>query len=136
MLKVQLHNGYTLTPFRKVYESKREIAVVFFTLLSAFNKLKLSESDIGLLAHIAVQGGTLSGTCKLRYLEYSGKPLSCVDNTIGRLKRKNLLKKAEQLVIINPVIQVLFTSNKYIFSFKCLLYQKELITEKNQEVTG
>ena len=55
--------------FKRKKADKRDIAIAYFQLLSAFNNLKLSEGEINLLAHIALNKGIVSGPCKIGYVE-------------------------------------------------------------------
>ncbi|MEI6533629.1 MAG: hypothetical protein WCO06_07400, partial [Candidatus Roizmanbacteria bacterium] len=48
---------WVLLPFKKRKKDKREIAIAYFHLLAAFNDIKLSESEVKLLAHISLNKG-------------------------------------------------------------------------------
>ena len=107
--------------FKKTKEDKREVAVCYFRLLSAFNNFKLSDSEIELLAHISVNKGIVSGSCKISYAQNYNSSVAAVDNIISKLKKKKLLVKIENVVMLQPKIFLDFnTPNNFIFSFKCV----------------
>lgn len=130
--EITIQNGNSFTdaqgqrwlslPFKKKKEDKRDIAVIYFQLLSAFNGLKLSEGEIKLLAHIALNGGIVSGSCKIRFAEKFDSSIPAIDNTISKLKRKKILEKKNNIVTLNSKINIDFSNNNnFIFSFKCVL---------------
>ena len=108
--------------FKRKKQEKRDIAVIYFQLLSAFNNLKLSEGEIKLLAHIALNRGIVSGSCKMSYVDKYESTIPSVDNTISKLKKKKLLLKKGSSVVLNPMITLDFNNqNNFIFSFKCIV---------------
>jgi hypothetical protein len=108
--------------FKRKKQGKRDIAIVYFQLLSAFNNLKLSDGEIKLLAHIALNKGIVSGSCKMSYVDKYESTIPSVDNTISKLKKKKLLLKKGTSVVLNPMISLDFTSqDNFIFSFKCIV---------------
>lgn len=108
--------------FKRKKQGKRDIAIVYFQLLSAFNNLKLSDGEIKLLAHITLNKGIVSGSCKMSYVDKYESTIPSVDNTISKLKKKKLLLKKGTSVVLNPMISLDFTSqDNFIFSFKCIV---------------
>jgi hypothetical protein len=108
--------------FKRKKVNKRDIAISYFQLLSAFNNLKLSEGEIKLLAHIALNKGVISGPCKIGYVENHNSSIAAVDNTISKLKKKKLLIKKDNTVFLHPKITLDFSNqDNFIFSFKCVL---------------
>lgn len=108
--------------FKRKKAEKKDIAVAYFQLLSAWNGFKLSEGEINLLAHIALNKGVVSGPCKIGYVEKYNSSIAAVDNSIHKLKKKKLLIKKENTVFLHPKITLDFNSqDNFIFSFKCVL---------------
>jgi hypothetical protein len=108
--------------FKRKKTEKKDIAVAYFQLLSAWNGFKLSEGEINLLAHIALNKGVVSGPCKIGYVEKYNSSIAAVDNTIHKLKKKKLLIKKENTVFLHPKITLDFNGqDNFIFSFKCVL---------------
>jgi len=132
MQQVAIQNGTTFADrdgqqwlgfsFKKKKTSKRDIATVYFQLLSAFNNLKFSDGEISLLAHIALNKGIVSGPCKIGYVENYNSSIAAVDNTISKLKKKKILIKKENTVFLHPKVTLDFNNqDNFIFSFKCVL---------------
>ena len=108
--------------FRKRRGDKKDIAASYFQLLSAFNNLKLSEAEVKLLSHISLNRGVVSGPCKMGFVEKYESSVAAVDNTISKLKKKRLLVKKDNTVMLNPKISLDFSNqDNFIFSFKCTL---------------
>ena len=107
--------------FKKNKKDRSDIAFTYFQLLSAFNNIKLSTTEIKLLAHVAVNRGIVSGSCKMSYVAKYGSSVANVDNLVSKLKKKKLLTKGDT-VILNPKINLDFlTNDNFIFYFKCTL---------------
>jgi hypothetical protein len=132
MQQIAVQNGTTFADregqhwlgfsFKRKKTDKREIAIAYFQLLSAFNNLKLSDGEVKLLAHIALNKGIVSGPCKIGYVENHDSSIAAVDNTISKLKKKKLLIKRDNTVILHPKIILDFNNqDNFIFSFKCVL---------------
>lgn len=108
--------------FKRKKQDKKDVAVTYFQLLSAFNNLKLSDGEIKLLAHIALNRGIVSGSCKMSYVDKYESTIPSVDNTISKLKKKKLLLKKGSSVVLNPMITLDFNNqDNFIFSFKCIV---------------
>ena len=113
---------WLMFPFKRKKTSKRDIAISYFQLLSAWNNFKLSEGEIKLLAHIALNKGIVSGFCKISYVENHNSSIAAIDNTISKLKKKKLLVKKDNTVLLDSRITLDFLNHEnFIFSFKCVL---------------
>ena len=130
MVQQRLNNG-TITSdstgldwlslsFKKEKKEKRESAITYFRLLSAYNDIKISEAEIKLLAHISMYKGIVTGPCKTSFIESNNSSMASVDNLISKLKKKKLVIKEDNTIMIRPVINLDFVNNdNFIFSFKC-----------------
>ena len=108
--------------FKRGKEDKRTLIMTYLNLLSAFNTLKLSDFEVNLLSHIILNKGVLSGTCKLNFVEKYETTIPAINNTVSKLKKKKLLIKKENIVTIQPKINLDFlNNNNFIFSFKCIV---------------
>ena len=132
MQQTIVHNGTTFADhngqhwlgfsFKRQKNEKKDIAIIYFQLLSAFNNLKLSEGEINLLAHIALNRGIVSGPCKIGYVEKYNSSIAAVDNTISKLKKKKILIRRDNTVMLHPKVTLDFNNqDNFIFSFKCVL---------------
>lgn len=124
----ELHTGlkikdYAYSPYKRSYGDRRALAKVYYSLLSVYNNLQLTNGELNLMAHLSSYGGQVSGTAKLDYLTRYSTTMATLDNTIGRLKKKKLLVKAEGKIRVNPKAGApdFINNDKFIFSFKCSL---------------
>ena len=107
--------------FRKNKKDKSDIAITYFQLLAAFNNIRLSDAEVKLLSHVALNKGVVSDSCKMSYVSKYGSSIANVDNLVSKLKKKKLLIKGDT-VILNPKINLDFLSHdNFIFYFKCTL---------------
>ena len=111
---------------KKDFKDMREIANVYFSMLSSFNGFKLTELEINLLAHIAINGHIGSVTSKGEFIDLYKTTKYTLNNIISKLYKKRLLVKTDHKIRINPGIKLDFQqeTDKFIFVFTCL-YQKE-----------
>ena len=119
------HTGEaSISPYKRTYTDRRDIAKAYYALLAAFHpKIPLTNGELNLLAHISIYGGVASERSKKDYLTRYGGSMASMDNTIGKLKKKGMLTKVEGKVRINPKAKVpdFNNSDTFIFSFKCLI---------------
>lgn len=115
---------------KQEFNSMRKIAYKYFSMLSIFNDFKLTEREIDLLSHIAVNGHIGSITSKQEFMKIYDTTIHTINNIISKLYRKHLLVKSDRKIRINPGIKIDFQEerDKFIFVFTCL-YQKELKTK-------
>lgn len=108
-------------PFKKDKATKHSIAFCFFSLVSAYNNLDLSQGEMQLLAHIATKKNTLSGATKIEYITKYGVSIAVVNNTISKLKKKKLLMKSGTAITLNPALCIDFTNENFVFTFRLCL---------------
>jgi len=124
-----LHTGEpSVSPYRRTYTDKRDIAKAYYALLSAFHpKIPLTNGELNLLAHISIYGGVASERSKKDYLTRYGGSMASMDNTIGKLKKKGMLAKIEGKVRINPKAKCpdFNSTDTFIFTFKCLMNKEK-----------
>ena len=107
--------------FIRTKDNKLDIAVTYFQLLSAFNNLKLSQTEINLLAHGAINNNVISGGLKIRFAEKYKTSIPVINNAISLLKKKHLLEKVDNTIRIYSKITIdINNSDNFLFSFKCI----------------
>lgn len=127
-------------PFSKVRDNKREIAITYYRLLSAYYNLGLTDNEVKLLAHLALYNGVASGGVRKKFMEqYTTVTKPSLDNTISRLKKKGLLEardtKDRKMTAMKPrLILNLNDHNNFKFEFSCAL--KEIATQTMQVETA
>ena len=121
----QLHTeAPSISPYKRTYTDRRDIAKAYYALLAAFHpKIPLTNGELNLLAHISIYGGVASERSKKDYLARYGGSMASMDNTIGKLKKKGMLAKIDGKVRINPKAKAPDFNNTdtFIFTFKCLI---------------
>lgn len=115
---------------KRDFKDMRSIAYTYFSMLSIFNNFKLTEREIDLLSHIAINGHIGSVTSKREFINQYKTTLPTINNIISKLYSKHLLVKIDKKIRINPAIKIDFQESreKFIFIFTCL-FQNELKKE-------
>lgn len=107
--------------FIRTKDNKLDIAITYFQLLSAFNNLKLSQTEINLLAHGSINNNVISSGLKIRFAEKYKTSIPVINNAISLLKKKHLLEKIENTIRIYSKITIDINNNdNFLFSFKCI----------------
>lgn len=88
-----------------------DVAIQYFTIISAFNALKLPEREIQLLAFTAVKGNISSGGKKDEFATMFGSSTASVGNMIHKLKKKKLLQKVDGKLKVHPALQLDFNGH-------------------------
>lgn len=118
-----------LKTLRKDFHDRREIAYVYYRMLSVFSDVKLTEREIDLLTHIAIKGNIGSISSKKEFMDLYKTTKATTNNTISMLYKKKLLLKKDGKIRINPQFDInFFEKDTFIFNLVCS-YQNEL----NQE---
>lgn len=98
-MQVQKMKKELLDPF--------EVAQMYYKILSAINGLKLSDGELQLTAFAAIKGNITLGNIREEYCEKYQTSVATINNTVHRLKRKQVIIKKDSLLIVNPVINAL-----------------------------
>lgn len=127
----QLHNGYEYVdkkdkvwlmslPYLKPCTNKQQMAMIFITLVTSFNGIKLGERELEFLAYMMLRKGVIEYHNKKAYSEEYGVSSDRVDNMISQLKKKKVLIKSDKQITIHPKIVIDFdTHDNFIFQFRC-----------------
>ena len=106
----------------KEVNEKYDAICMFFSLLSTFKELKLTKTEIRLLALIAMNDGIMGDTCKVKFVSTLKSSLNILYNAISSLKKKKILYKKDKTIYLHKQLKI-STENisNYKFEFKCLL---------------
>ena len=80
----------------------------YYAILSVINALALTKRDVQLAAFTAVKGSISEIKLKNEFCKKHKTSLPTVNNLISRLKKKNILVKNKDGIIVNPVISLDF----------------------------
>lgn len=127
----QIHNGHiyrdkkdqqwlVCNPYIKTYKDKTEAARLFLSMVTGFNNIRLSKSELDFLAYMMMKDGGVVTVGKKGYQEQYDVSEGVVNNMVSLLKKKKVLVKIDNKVRIHPKIMVGFKDNdNFIFQFKC-----------------
>lgn len=116
--------------FKKELDSKKKIAYIYFSILSVLNNLNLAERELELLSYIGNRGTISSIESKTEYTKIYNISIATLNNVISKLYSKKLLIKNDGRIVINPKVDIDFsTSNEFNFTTICLFKEKELIVK-------
>ena len=92
----------TAVKIRKVYKDSLEVAVKYYSILNTLNNLSWTEMQINLIAFTAVRGNINSGGAKEIFIERFQSTKDSVQNTCTRLKKKGVLLKEGNKLLLHP----------------------------------
>ena len=106
--------------WKRVFDDKEKVAYKYFSLLSSFNDIHLTEKELQLLTHIALNGIT-SQSAKKGFLERYSTTAPVLNNLISSLYRKKMLVKSDGRIRIHEKIDVDFSKNdNMVFNIACV----------------
>jgi len=115
--------------FKREYKDKRDIAYLYFSIITVSHNIKVSKLELELLAHISIVGNISSVNSRKDFIDKFNSCKATLYNMISKLTKMGLLVKTDGKIKINPQIALDFINNdKFIFGIKCL-YQKPLEAE-------
>ena len=98
---------------KKNIKDSYSLAYKYYSILFAFNDLKLAKREIEFISFIAVKGNVINIKTKREFCKNYKTTTPTINNIISKMKKYKILIKKEGNIIINPVISLDF--NKEIF---------------------
>ena len=86
-------------------------AEMYYSVLSAINKLKLTQREIQLIAFTAVKGNISYANVREEFCSKYDTSNPTINNMISKLKKMGILVKDNSKVKVNPVILLDFTKD-------------------------
>lgn len=112
--------------FKREYTDKRDIAHLYFSIITLSHGIKVSNRELDLLAHLSVVGNIASQSSIKSFIEVFKSSRASIYNLISKLSRKGLIVKKDNKITINPQIALDFINNdKFIMGVKCLVKIQE-----------
>jgi len=93
---------------KKEYPSSIEVAIKYFSIISVMNDLKLTKTEINVLAFSSTHGSISSRRKKKEFVSMFGGAVSTLGNIIHRLVKLEMLEKVDGKTRINPVFDIKF----------------------------
>lgn len=100
-----------LQRLKKKFDKDVDLAMIYYSILSAFNSLELTDGEIKLMASIAVNGSVSISENRKVFCETFNTTSATVNNMVSKLKKKNLLVKKEGKIVVNNIISLNFTKD-------------------------
>jgi len=110
---------FLVQTLKKEFEDPLEKAEKYYSLLSVWNNLYLTQREIELLAYTAVEGTISYGASKEKFSQLYNSSPATVNNMISKLKGMGLLVKNGGKYKVNPKIQLDF-SREIVLGFKLI----------------
>jgi|SRR6185436_15261899 len=88
--------------------SALDVAIRYYTILSAINGLKLTERELQLIAFLAIKGNISYSTNKKEFCSLYKSSAQTISNIIGKLKKLGILVKEGFKIKVNPAILLNF----------------------------
>jgi len=88
-----------------------ELAIKYYSILSAINNLHLTEREIQLISFTAIKGNITYANVREEFCKTYNSTSPSINNIISKLKRIGIFIKENGKVKVNPVISIDFTKD-------------------------
>jgi hypothetical protein len=95
---------------KEVY-TDMELAMKYYTILSAINNLHLTEREIQLVAFTAIKGNITFANVREEFCKTYNSTSPSINNIISKLKKVGIFIKENGKVKVNPIITIDFTKD-------------------------
>jgi len=106
-----MENRITYQKLRKSCNDVISVAQSYYSVLSSFNGISLTEREIQLLAFTAVKGNMSDKNIKEEFYKKYNTTAPTVNNIVSRLKKKGVIVKKEGNIVVAPAIALNFKNN-------------------------
>ena len=88
-----------------------ELAIKYYSILSAVNNLHLTEREIQLISFTAIKGNITCANVREEFCKTYNSTSPSINNIISKLKKVGIFIKENGKVKVNPVISIDFTKD-------------------------
>ena len=96
---------------KKEIDSDMELAMLYYSILSAVNNLHLTEREIQLISFTAIKGNITYANVREEFCKTFNSTSPSINNIISKLKRIGIFVKENGKVKVNPIIVIDFTKD-------------------------
>ena len=96
---------------KKEVDSDMELAMLYYSILSAVNNLNLTEREIQLISFTAIKGNITYANVREEFCKTFNSTSPSINNIISKLKRIGIFVKENGKVKVNPIIVIDFTKD-------------------------
>jgi hypothetical protein len=93
---------------KKIVDSDMEIAMKYYSILSAINNLNLTEREIQLISFTAIKGNITYANVREEFCKTYNSTSPSINNIISKLKKIGIFIKENGKVKVNPIITIDF----------------------------
>ena len=93
---------------KKEVDSDMELAMLYYSILSAVNSLNLTERELQLISFTAIKGNITYANVREEFCKTYNSTSPSINNIISKLKRIGIFIKENGKVKVNPVIVIDF----------------------------
>jgi len=88
-----------------------ELAILYYSVLSSINTLKLTEREIQLISFTAIKGNITYANVREEFCKTYNSTSPSINNIISKLKKIGIFIKENGKVKVNPIINIDFTKD-------------------------
>lgn len=96
---------------KKGVDSDVELAIKYYSILSAINNLHLTEREIQLISFTAIKGNITYANVREEFCKTYNSTSPSINNIISKLKKIGIFVKENGKVKVNPIIVIDFKKN-------------------------
>lgn len=116
---------------KKEVPTDMELAMKYYSILSAINNLHLTEREIQLVAFTAIKGNITFANVREEFCKTYNSTSPSINNIISKLKKIGIFIKENGKVKVNPVISIDFKKN---ITLEIKLVHEEAINNDSEGV--
>lgn len=96
---------------KKIVDTDIELAMTYYSILSAINNLHLTEREIQLISFTAIKGNITYANVREEFCKTYNSTSPSINNIISKLKKVGIFIKENGKVKVNPIITIDFTKD-------------------------
>jgi len=96
---------------KKNISTDMELAILYYSVLSSINTLKLTEREIQLISFTAIKGNITYANVREEFCKTYNSTSPSINNIISKLKKVGIFVKENGKVKVNPIISIDFTKD-------------------------
>jgi len=93
---------------KKNISTDMELAILYYSVLSAINNLNLTEREIQLISFTAIKGNITYANVREEFCKTYNSTSASINNIISKLKKVGIFVKENGKVKVNPIISIDF----------------------------
>jgi hypothetical protein len=100
-----------LQKLKRSIDTDIELAMLYYSILSSINNLKLTEREIQLISFTAIKGNITYANVREEFCRTYNSTSPSINNIISKLKRVGIFIKENGKVKVNPIITIDFNKD-------------------------